>query len=121
MLVYLGELELHYRQVERMASLHSENIISFSSEGNSFYVMTKNGLSEKERSEVIQSLRNLPKTPLEWETEDIEFSLSPFKGKNQREVEQWINSNVTDLASVKQVLRQLSKAVVYLINKRGMN
>lgn len=45
---------------------------------------------------------------------------SILAGKTPAQIENWINTNVTDLASAKTALKYLAKAIYYLAKNQGL-
>jgi len=49
-----------------------------------------------------------------------EFKTSTFKNMTPAEADQWIQNNVTDLASAKVALRKMSRVLMYLVRRSDL-
>ena len=48
-----------------------------------------------------------------------EFDVNLLKGKTPAQAEDWIENNVTDLASAKDALKTIAKFLVAIVNSQG--
>jgi len=117
----LGIVKLSKNRRKRISDLHSDLIIKFHSVGDKLYVYTKSQITEQQKLGIISDLKSLSDGPMGRAQDKIDFSSHPLSKISPAQAESWVDSNVTDLASAKVALKNLAKAVVYLIRRGDLN
>lgn len=116
---FLGQIELTRNQQNLLPTLHGGNVKSFLYVFNDRYlfVTTDVALTEQEKRTLVASITALPLISSQELSERTDFSASPFYRLSPDEAANWIESNVTDLATAKQTMKKIVRVLVYVVRR----
>lgn len=118
----LGKVVLTPNQKDRMSSLHTTNIRGFSiDDKDSVIVYHQTPLTQNELDSLKTALLAIPNEVNDFIKDDLDFATSPFRKITADQADQWIQNNVTDLASAKVAMRKMARVLAYLIRRSNLN
>lgn len=119
----IGKLEfvLTQRQLERLHLAAGANIKAITILSSNHVILTHiNPLTQDQIDLVKSKLQTLSDDPLPVEVEKTEIDKIPFINMDHIQFGNWVDNNVTDLASARSVIKNLGKIILKVARKIGV-
>lgn len=116
----IGVVVLTPNQKFRLSSLHGAVIKGFFIKNDEVKVKSASSLTAGEITQLKTDMSALSDADTPMKVDRTEYATLPFKNKTTAQIGAYIDSQVTDLASAKGVLKKMAKVIVMLARRTDL-
>ena len=117
----LEGIKITHRQWGRAYILHNDYITgTYFRDGEGYFVVTNRKITDGEIKTIVNSLQSLSDDPLYDDNKKV-FMNGKFYNTTPENLNKWIDNEITDIDSAKEVIKELANVINTLVNRTDLN